>query len=351
MKTKYNYPTNEEGEYICPELGADCPNAIEVTTKRAVRNHMKKYHQGETQNNLETEETEKAIDVQRKMAEIRDSEKSEEEKIKAMEEIVKEYNEALINLGDDRAEINYDVDSDYILLIGLSDLHYGNKNVDMDYVDRLIDYIENNENVYCFLNGDIIDNWVKLSPNGGIYEQVLNPEYQLDIMNTKLKPIKNKIVAVVTGNHENRSKRQGERNPAKVMAKELGVPYLGHGGRLIFHFSGGANYVAHVRHRYKYNSSINPTHGCVKLVREKDAEADIIAVGHNHEPAVASHFISGKQRSLIRFGSSMPSTSFSESLGYADTPLKAPCVVMKGDKKSHHPFLSIDIAEQYLKRI
>lgn len=336
----YSYNRTEDGEPYCPS----CDKIYQ--SDRGYRYHINRKHNGVEPVDDDVEDFESNPgDI---LTEITsDNELSQDEKFKEIEKAVRNFNNKLTEASIDKSEANFNATSDYIILLGISDLHYGNKNVNMDYVDELLEFVADNDNVFCFLSGDLIDNWVKLAPSGGIYEQTLPPEYQREVMNRKLAPIKDKILAIVSGNHEQRSERQGDENPSKMMAKELDCTYLGFGGRINIKFNDGPEYKVHVRHKYKFNSTYNPTHTCVKLIQNKDTEADVVCVGHHHEPAIASHYVSGKQRSLLRFGSSMASTGFSESIGFAKTPLEAPSVLLKGDRKVHHPFLDLELAKTY----
>lgn len=89
-------------------------------------------------------------------------------------------------------------------IIPLADLHIGDKQCDLELIKEKIDYIKNNENVYCILNGDILNNSVKTSV-GDVYSETLTPMEQLQQALTLFEPIKDKILCVTTGNHEART--------------------------------------------------------------------------------------------------------------------------------------------------
>lgn len=295
---------------------------------------------------LKKHEENKVVSV---VNQIQESGATKEEKLEAMYDAHRRFNESLQDLDSSRQRVDFDVDSDFIAVVGVSDLHYGNVNVNMDYIERILSFIENHDRVYCFLNGDILDNWVEIAPKGGVYEQTLKPEYQKDIMVHKLNPIKDKILAIVTGNHEGRSQKGGHVNPIKTMAEELGVAYLGAGGRLNLNF-GEFLYKLHIRHRFRYESSFNPCHSCGRLIEQLDADADIVAIGHKHEPAVEVRFKAGKQRSFMRFGSALPSTLYADYLGYGETPMVAPTVILSGDKFFHQPLIDINIVKTFIRK-
>ena len=285
-----------------------------------------------------------------KIQRIQEQDKPREDKIEEVHQAVQELNKSINNLEEENKALDYEIEGDYVALVGISDLHYGNKNVEMDYVEKIINFVSEHERAYAFLNGDIIANWVEIAPKGGIYEQTIKPEFQLEIMEKKLEPIKDSIIAVIYGNHEGRSQKAGEENPMGRMSKELDIPYLGPGGRINLNFN-GIEYKVHARHRYRYESSINPTHACKRLVENLDMEADIVAIGHNHDPAISQIHKGGKLRTLIRFGCAMPSTRYSSYRGYKETPPLAPSVLLGADRKIHEPFMELSVIEKFIKNL
>ncbi len=332
MSKKYNYFKNADGLFECGHCGKVYKH------DRGARGHIKAVH-GENK-------SEPKVTIEK----IQAKDATREEKLSEMYEAVRDFNKSLKTLENSKKNITFDVVGGFIVVVGISDLHYGNVNVNMDYVDKLLEFVEKEERAYCFLNGDILDNWVEISPKGGVYEQTVPPEYQKEIMVNKLKPIKHKILAIVDGNHEGRSSKAGERSPSEDMAEALDVPYLGQGGRVNLNF-GKFTYKMHIRHRFRYESSFNPCNANGRLVEQLDSEADIVAIGHKHDPAIEVRYKAGKQRSFMRFGSAMPSTNFSDSLGFDESPPVAPCVILSGKEFMHHPVIDIGVAKSYIRSV
>lgn len=67
-------------------------------------------------------------------------------------------------------------------------------------------YIQETPNVYCTLGGDIIDNAVISGKNLGIFDGC-SPMEAISQAVEILRPIKDKILGVVSGNHEDRSEK------------------------------------------------------------------------------------------------------------------------------------------------
>ena len=103
-----------------------------------------------------------------------------------------------------------------------ADEHLGDEHSDLKRLLGRIDYVKNTPNAYCILNGDIIDNATKTSI-GDTYTQVLNPMQQLAKAVEIFEPIKDKILCITHGNHENRTYKSEGINISCLMAKQLGL--------------------------------------------------------------------------------------------------------------------------------
>ena len=120
--------------------------------------------------------------------------------------------------------IKVDLPSDLtqIELHTFADEHIGDEHSDLKRVLQRIEYVKNTPNAYCILNGDIIDNATRTSI-GDIYTQVFNPMEQLKRAVELFAPIKDKILAITHGNHENRSYKKEGVNISSLIATQLGL--------------------------------------------------------------------------------------------------------------------------------
>lgn len=103
-----------------------------------------------------------------------------------------------------------------------ADEHIGDQHSDVKRVLQRIEYVKNTPNAYCILNGDIIDNATKTSI-GDTYTQVFNPMEQLERAVEIFAPIKDKILCITHGNHENRTYKKEGINLSKLLAVQLGL--------------------------------------------------------------------------------------------------------------------------------
>ena len=103
-----------------------------------------------------------------------------------------------------------------------ADEHIGDEHCDMKRLLERIEYVKNTPNAYCILNGDILDNATKTSI-GDTYTQEFNPMEQLQRANELFLPIKDKILCITHGNHENRTYKKEGINLSFLIAKQLGL--------------------------------------------------------------------------------------------------------------------------------
>lgn len=292
--------------------------------------------------------------VQDKIAEISDddvaSSKDEEIALDELEELIAEYGSKLQSLDVEQDSVSYEVETDWFPIVGLSDLHIGHKNTDYDYINKLFNFVNDHKRVHCFINGDLIENWVRASPDAGGWDETLPPKYQRKLARHKLESIKNKILFLIEGNHEWRSAKQGEQPMLEAIAEDMGIPYLGHGGRINIDLN-GLTYKLHARHKFRYESSFNPCHACGRLTEQLDSEADVVAIGHKHTPNIESRFKAGKWRLYIRYGAALPSTGYEKYAGYVETPLVAPTIMLNGQQKAMEGFKRLETVEQFLNKV
>lgn len=102
----------------------------------------------------------------------------------------------------------------------LADLHMGDKYCDYMEINRQIADIKENPNAYCILNGDLMNNATKTSISD-CYAEQLTPMQQINQAVETLRPIRDKILSIQSGNHEKRTYRKEGIDLTEVMAREL----------------------------------------------------------------------------------------------------------------------------------
>lgn len=106
-----------------------------------------------------------------------------------------------------------------IVIFPISDVHYGS----LDHLTKewfeFCKMVENTDNAYVILGGDLINNNTRSSV-GSPWDDTVRPREQKKHMVEMLKPIKDRILCCVTGNHEARSLKDADDDPTyDIMCK------------------------------------------------------------------------------------------------------------------------------------
>lgn len=103
-----------------------------------------------------------------------------------------------------------------------ADLHVGDMHCDMDLIKKRIDDVKAKDNAYIILNGDIMNNATKTSVSD-CYAEELTPMEQIERFSTLFEPVKDRILAITQGNHENRTYRKEGIDLSYLVAKQLRI--------------------------------------------------------------------------------------------------------------------------------
>ena len=114
---------------------------------------------------------------------------------------------------------------DKIKVVPLADVHYGAEASMVEKLREYVNWIASEPNIFCFLNGDMLENSHGDSCRGvSIYEQDVRPRTQVEELAHILAPIAHKILWAHPGNHEDRS-RIRDFDPLERLCELLGIPY------------------------------------------------------------------------------------------------------------------------------
>ena len=181
-----------------------------------------------------------------------------------------------------------------VKIIVISDLHYGNPYCSIKHFQRTIDFIRNNDNVYCFLNGDLCESVIKTS-KGEIFKQVGSPDDQKKQVVEWLKPIKNYILGTTTGNHENRIYESAGTDITDYIAEKLNIPYRPEG--MLYKLSFGSGNEFHSDRPFVFWCYLTHGYGGARTKSAKAVKAervgawlpscDFVAMSHDHVVNIA----------------------------------------------------------------
>ena len=116
--------------------------------------------------------------------------------------------------------LKYDFDKPIELLV-LGDIHVGDENLDKKMLQKTLNYIRDNKNVYCFLNGDLLNMGLKSSVS--FQYETKSPESEYTELVEMLKPIRDKILGVTIGNHDDRLLKESGIDIMTLVCRELDI--------------------------------------------------------------------------------------------------------------------------------
>lgn len=111
-----------------------------------------------------------------------------------------------------------------IKIYPIADVHLGAAEHMRKEWEEFCDKVIDEENSYIVLGGDLINNSTRSSVSN-IFEETMRPREQKRVMCEMLEPIKDKILCMVSGNHERRNK-DVDNDPSYDIACKLDIEHL-----------------------------------------------------------------------------------------------------------------------------
>ena len=177
-----------------------------------------------------------------------------------------------------------------IRILPLGDLHVGSPVFLESKFRKIVRYIQENDDVYTVLMGDLIDNATKYSI-GNVYENEMSPQEQLDYLMKSLEPIKKKILGIVSGNHENRTLKATGLDILAILASFFNCYY--DRNILILDINVGSNaptskrrinYVFEIAHGFGGGRTPGGALNNAFKFGDLVVNADVVLTGHVHKP-------------------------------------------------------------------
>jgi len=238
---------------------------------------------------------------------------------------------------------------DHVDVAFIGDIHHGHPNCKIEKAKEKLDYCLKN-NVYIMLMGDILECGTKNSVGFGVYDQISNPQEQIDFMFNLLKPLADKglIIGTHRGNHEERIQIDSGVDIMKNMSRALGVPYLGYSCGQLWKI-GEQNYKVYTTH-----GKACPTKPHTKMAnainRSLYLEVDLFAMAHVHELLTHNYQVrtmSTRNKQMVNRKKWILLTGhylgfdggYAEDMGLAPSKIGSPIVRFYKNKKDIHVIL------------
>ena len=112
-----------------------------------------------------------------------------------------------------------------ITIYPIGDVHLGSLEHNELEWERFVDKVSSEPNSYIVLIGDLMNNATRSSVSN-VFDETLRPREQKKKMIKYLKPIKDKILCAVSGNHERRSGKDADNDPMYDIMCKLDLEHL-----------------------------------------------------------------------------------------------------------------------------
>lgn len=200
----------------------------------------------------------------------------------------------------------------------LSDIHAGGK-ADYEAIEADVDIITRTEGMYVGNLGDDTDNFINTKLNWIQKEQPTTFDMETRFLEWLLRRLSGNILFWVSGNHNNWTKKTSGIDFIKEGLK--GTHCLYDASQIFFSLKWGDNEQKWlVRHKWKYSSIFNCTHGIETGWERVGKNFDVGCAGHTHIATLCRPFIrEEKKRFAILLGTYKLRDNFGRECGYSNS--------------------------------
>jgi hypothetical protein len=217
-----------------------------------------------------------------------------------------------------------------------SDWQIGTNGVLMRQLEKDAQAIRDTDGLFCFPMGDLVQNLNQRKHPSSLHNCVLpDPREQEIAARYILDTAREKIEGMVDGNHEMNTQQASGFTLGDRWARELGVPYLWHGG-LVNYQVGAIDYKLGLRHKFTNESNTNTTN-VQRNMSMLWPDADVIVLGHRHYNDLQQIKRPLKEQVWLRAGSYQKWDDFGMSIGHYKGQWGLPLVILFPDTRTVMP--------------
>ena len=250
-----------------------------------------------------------------------------------------------------RIDLSRDIET--LEILPLADVHIGDPHSSFERILKHIEHIKEAPNCYTILNGDIID-FSSRSAISDIESRQFNIMGQLEKAVEIFEPIKDKILCITNGNHENRGYNKEGIDVSKIMATQLGlIDRYSQSAALIF-LRFGSPRDNHGNKNKQQLYSIYVNHGSgggrkegAKAIRLADmaciVDADVYIHAHTHLPMImkqgyfridiCNSALSNVTKLFVNTASNLDYGGYGEAQEYKPSSTDTPTIYLSGKKR------------------
>ncbi len=190
--------------------------------------------------------------------------------------------------------LEYDMSnkSEVANIVFFSDVHYGDKYCEIQKFRRHVEAVSKMDNAVVILNGDLVNNATIDAPPS-VYDDILRPDKTIIDMAEMLRPIKDKIAVICSGNHELWTEKKVGIDPTLVLAQTLGLSNLYASDMWLCNVKlkkgkcPKDTFVVMGRHGSGGGKAAGAAINKVDAMADAFYGADMYAVGHLHKPGMS----------------------------------------------------------------
>jgi hypothetical protein len=182
--------------------------------------------------------------------------------------------------------------ADIFEIVFIGDIHVGHRNAELKIFKNVLNYVQDHENTFWIGMGDYADAIVPRDEKRFDYDAVdrrfLTPEEQYNFIYDSFKPIADKCLVLLTGNHDDMLREKYYHDWVDELAYRLNIPYgsLDTYLRLIFVSNKSCRTINfYIHHGYFTGRTKSGQINRVEDMRNIFEDAKVYAMGHVHELA------------------------------------------------------------------
>lgn len=228
----------------------------------------------------------------------------------------------------------------------LSDVHLGASGTDYKQLREDIQTIRDTDGLYVIHNGDEINNFIIGRLTAVSRNDSFQPTEQWWFCKLFFAELASKTLAAARGNHTDWTEMLAAIDYRAEILGDLNILDIGFGGNVVIDVA-GAVYTIRLRHKYRYESTLNPFNAILRM-HEFEGPFDVGVIGHTHVAAIGEIERQGKNLIAVRPGAYKVKDAYADEWGFPPAQAISPTVVLHPETKEIEWFKTCKKAADYL---
>lgn len=247
---------------------------------------------------------------------------------------------ATASRSQDRGVIDFSHWERPLLVVPVSDWHFGSYGSDYKAIEEDTDLILNTPDLHICIIGDMLQMAIKMRNVLEMMDNALPPKLQFRFLESWLTEIQHKVLFSTWDNHSVMREEAvtGISHYAEIFSRKV-IWFNGIGEPDVQ--VGKETYKLVVSHHFRGRSYLNPLHAQMRHLRMEAQEREIAIQGDTHIPGLMQYAESGKMRTVINCGSHQTNSGFAKRFFSLKTWQVFPCFALHHDAHKVVPFWSV----------